>query len=124
VYALPPAAGCFPQVQLNPLERQGHGNRFKNPCDEPWRSNSVAAGAWALHGAGCLTSPRVAVSGLSWVARVLTISLRVETVLLCGSGAVGIAASCVVLQHGSIQLVQVPCPHLVSLTLLEMMVNQ
>ena len=70
-------------------------------------SNAVAAGAWVLHGAGCLTSPRAAMSGLGWVAQMLTDGLRVESTLLCGSGAVGIAASCIVLQHGSIQLVQV-----------------
>ena len=70
-------------------------------------SNSLAAGIWVLHGAGCLNSPRAAVSGLVWVAQVLTGSLRLDSVLLCASGAVGIAASCIVLQHGSIQLVQV-----------------
>ena len=70
-------------------------------------SNAVAAGIWALHGAGCLTSPRAAVSDFIWVTQVLTGCLKVDSALVCASGAVGITASCIVLQYGSIQLVQV-----------------
>jgi hypothetical protein len=70
-------------------------------------SNAVIASIWSLHSAGCLLSPGKTVAGLSGVASVLVDRLRLDFVLLCGSGAVGIAASCIVLQQGSIQLVQV-----------------
>ena len=71
-------------------------------------SNAIAAGLWALQGAGCLASPRVAAAGLGRMGQLLAVDgLRLDSTLLCASGAVGIAASCIVLQHGSIQLVQV-----------------
>lgn len=70
-------------------------------------SNAVAASCWVMHLTGGFVRPAAALRGLGWVGHIIHSSACVDFCLLCVSGAVGITAAIVVLQHGSIQLVQV-----------------
>lgn len=71
-------------------------------------SNTVAASLWVLQLTGCLSRPWRALHGMGWFSQVVASGgLRLDLGLMCSAGAVGIAAACIVLQHGSIQLVQV-----------------
>jgi hypothetical protein len=71
--------------------------------------NSLATGLWAMHVIGWRGSSsgngRRAVE-LADVRRLLH-GNRIDLALMCASGIVGVAASVVVMQFGSIQLVQV-----------------
>ncbi|KAG1654783.1 hypothetical protein FOA52_008969 [Chlamydomonas sp. UWO 241] len=70
-------------------------------------TNAVAGSLWVMHLTSSLGRPAHAAMGFSRIAHVVRSSMWQDFCLLCISGAVGITASIVVLQHGSIQLVQV-----------------
>ena len=66
-------------------------------------ANTAATGLWTLHSYGWVGCDVLGGSCLTQ----LVFEHQTDFVLLCASGIMGVAATCVVLQFGSIQLVQV-----------------
>ncbi len=66
-------------------------------------ANAAATGLWTLHSYGWVGCD--VLGGCSLTN--LVFDNQTDFMLLCASGIVGVAATCVVLQFGSIQLVQV-----------------